>query len=130
LRGHTVVLEFFAIWCPHCQHEAPILNRLTARYGPRGLRVLSILASPYGNAYETTGVTWLADRSDIAWFAKTFHVGHPILIDPHFAVVNRYGVTQYPTIYVLDSKGVIRFVGTGEIRYDAMAAAVQSTGMR
>lgn len=122
LHGHTVILEFFAIWCSHCQREAPILNRLQMRYGPRGLRVLSILAHFYGKDYESTGDSRLAARGDIDWFTKTFHVNHPILIDPRFATVNRYGVYSYSTIFVLDSKGVIRFIHTGETSYSTLAA--------
>ena len=55
--------------------------------------------------------------------------GHPILIDPHFAVVNRYGAND-TTLYVLDAKGTIRFIGTGLISYQALATAVKAAGVR
>jgi thiol-disulfide isomerase/thioredoxin len=132
LRGHPVLLEFFAVWCPHCQREAPILNRIDQAFASQGLRSLLILANPYGHNYDVSGGTdrRLANRGDIAWFQQTFKVAHPILIDPTFATVNRYGVNGYPTIYVLDRKGVIRSATSGEVPYQQLAAAVAAASQR
>jgi thiol-disulfide isomerase/thioredoxin len=129
LRGHPVFLEFFAVWCPHCQRMAPLINRLETAYGPKGLQSLAILANPYGKDYDTTGDTRPADRSDIDWFTKTFFVSHPMLIDPNFATVNRYGASSYPTIYTIDSKGIIRYASAGEVSYDQLVSAVQAAGL-
>jgi thiol-disulfide isomerase/thioredoxin len=132
LRGHPVLLEFFAVWCPHCQREAPILNRIDQAFASQGLRSLLILANPYGRNYEVSGGTdrRLANRGDIAWFQQTFNVAHPILIDPTFATVNRYGVNGYPTIYVLGRKGAIRSATSGEVPYQQLAAAVAAASQR
>jgi len=127
LRGHSVLLEFIAVWCPHCQRESVVINRIHARYvsgSGRGLAVLSILANPYGREYEATGNRRLADRGDVAWFQRTFHTREPILIDPTFATVNRYGAGSYPTIYILDGKGVVRYASQGEVSYGTLATAV------
>ncbi len=129
LRGRPVVLEFFAVWRAQDQREAAVLTRLEAQYLPRNLQVLSILANPYGRAYLTTGSKQAAGSSDVSWFTKTFHVGHPILIDPRFAVVNRYGAND-TTLYVLDAKGTIRFIGMGLIPYQTLATAVKAAGVR
>ena len=132
LRGHPVLLEFFAVWCPHCQREAPILNHIDQAFASQGLRSLSILANPYGRNYDLSGGTdrRLATRGDIAWFQQTFKVAHPILIDPTFATVNRYGANGYPTIYVLDRKGLIRSATSGEVPYQQVAAAVAAASQR
>ena len=132
LRGHPVLLEFFAVWCPHCQREAPILNRIDQTFASRGLRSLLILANPYGHNYDVSGGTdrRLATGADIAWFQQTFRVANPILIDPTFATVNRYGVNGYPTIYVLDREGVIRSATSGEVPYQQLAAAVAAASQR
>ena len=132
LRGHPVLLEFFAVWCPHCQREAPILTRIDQAFASQGLRSLLILANPYGHNYDVSGGTdrRLATRADIAWFQQTFRVANPILIDPTFATVNRYGVNGYPTIYLLDRKGVIRSATSGEVPYQQLAAAVAAASQR
>ena len=126
LRGHPVVLEFFAIWCPHCQNEAPILNQVDTTFAPSGEHTLSILASPYGRSYDTSGGIdrSLVNQSDLTWFQNTFKVQHPMLIDPNFGTVNRYGANSYPTIYVVDGNGIIRFAQSGDVPYQDIANAL------
>jgi len=126
LKADQGGLEFFAIWCPHCQNEAPILNQIDAAFAPKGERTVSILASPYGRDYDTSGGTnrRLADRGDLSWFDTTFKVQHTTLIDPSFAVVNRYGANSYPTIYVVDSSSTIRFAQAGDVAYQDLANAL------
>ncbi|MGH2410370.1 MAG: TlpA disulfide reductase family protein, partial [Chloroflexota bacterium] len=126
LKGKTVLLEFFAVWCPHCQRESTVINQLDTNFGPKGLQTLAVLASPYGRNYDTSGGsdTSIVTKSDVRWFEKTFGVQHPTLIDPTFATVNTYNATSYPTLYVVDRKGVIRYANTGEQPYSALAAAI------
>ncbi len=128
LRGRPVLLEFFAVWCPHCQREAPILNQLDKSYAAKGLQSLSILASPYDRTHEATGSTNPVTKDDISWFKSTFSVQHPMLIDPDFAQTNQYGAGSYPTIYVLDKNGVIRYTNgpLGDVPYQTLAKAVDA----
>lgn len=118
-RGHPVVLEFFATWCPVCHGEAPIMAKLTKNYMPRGVQVWSVLANPYGKNYEDSGGSdlRLATRADLAWYARTYNVQHPQLIDPSFATVNRYGISAYPGLYVINGKGVVTFAAAGHQSY-------------
>ena len=104
LRGRPALLEFFAVWCPHCQAEAPILNNIDKAYASKGLQTLSILASPYDRTHEATGSTNPVTKDDITWFKNTFNVAHPMLIDPNFSTVNQYGVQGYPTISLVSAE--------------------------
>lgn len=125
-RGHPVLLEFFAVWCPHCQREASTIERLNQQFAAKGVRVWSILANPYGPKYDTSfgADTTPATRSDLTWFARTFHDQTPQLVDPSFHVVNKYGVSGYPGIYVIDKHGVITHASSGEQSYATLAQAL------
>ena len=125
-RGHPVLLEYFAVWCPICQGEAPIMAQLTKHYTPKGVRVWSVLSNPYGRNYESSGRTdlTLAGKSDLSWFAQTFNVQHPQLIDPQFGTVNRYGISGYPGLYVVDPNGKITFVADQHESYSTLATAL------
>ena len=35
MRGHPILLEFFGAWCPACQQEVPLLDKLLATYGSK-----------------------------------------------------------------------------------------------
>jgi hypothetical protein len=59
--------------------------------------------------------------SDLSWFARSFDVRHPQLIDPSFAVVNRYGITGYPGLYIVDRRGVITYAWSGHVGYAKLA---------
>jgi len=125
-RGHPVLLEFFAVWCPICQGEVPIMAQLARTYTPKGVRIWSILANPYGRNYEASSGTdlRLADKADLAWFARRFNVQYPQLIDPTFTVVNQYGINAYPGLYVIDKTGRIIFSSAGHQIYASLAAAL------
>jgi peroxiredoxin len=125
-RGHPVLLEFFAVWCPICQDEAPIMAQLAKTYTPEGVRIWSILANPYGRNYEASNGTdlRLADNSDLIWFAHTFNVHYPQLIDPTFAVVNQYGINAYPGLYIIDKTGRVIFSSAGHHSSASLAGAL------
>jgi len=42
LRGHVVVLNYWATWCPPCRKEMPDLSRLADAYRDKGVIVLTI----------------------------------------------------------------------------------------
>jgi thiol-disulfide isomerase/thioredoxin len=127
-KGKPVLVEFFAVWCPHCQHVAPIIDQLNATYKSKGLQVLAVLANPYGRNYDLSGGTdtRLADKGDIQWYTQQFKPSYPLLIDPNFTVVNEVGANSYPTIYTLDKSLKVHSVTQGEVPYSQLAGAINS----
>jgi thiol-disulfide isomerase/thioredoxin len=125
-RGKPVLVEFFAVWCPHCQHMAPVIDQLNATYKSKGLQVLAVLANPYGKNYDLSGGTdlTLATKSDIAWYTVHFNPTYPLLIDRTFKVVNEVGANSYPTIYILDKSGKVRSATQGEVPYSQLAGVI------
>src|SRR5580658_7697290 len=67
LRGRAVLLDFWATWCGPCQKEAPIVERISHRYGDQGLSVI--------------GVNTSDEAGSAAPFAKSHHLTYPIAYD-------------------------------------------------
>lgn len=114
-RGHPVLLEFFATWCDHCHHEAPLLENLYSAYHRKGLEMVSVLASSQDHLQQGT-----TSPADVGWFVDTFRVKHPTLYDPNVADSKLgeaaiFGIQGYPTIYLLDKDLIVRYSGSGEI---------------
>jgi peroxiredoxin len=126
-RGSATVIEYFAVWCPVCQGMAPTMASIYHDFSPQGVKQFSILASPYGPNFDTSNQTDLtpATTADVAYFIKHYGVTEPVLVDPSYSYVNKtMGTGGYPTIYVLDAKGIVRYEHAGAVTYATLADAI------
>jgi thiol-disulfide isomerase/thioredoxin len=118
--GKPVLLEIFASWCPHCQRETAVLNKLYETFGSR-VAFISIPGSD-------TGMDGASPEStlDVLEFQKRFNVQYPIgAYDPNLAVAKLYLKGGYPTIAIIDRNGTITYINSGEVSYDELAAALE-----
>ena len=99
LKGHAVVLDFWATWCGPCKAEAPILDRVASRYREKGLVVIGINTSDG----EGEGAAW----------AKAHHLSYPIAFDGDQGAAKAYGVESLPTLVVISKTGKIVARRTG-----------------
>lgn len=107
--GKVVLLDIWATWCPPCKAEVPHLVQLTKKYKSKGLKVV--------------GVAIDEQKSTVASFAKQQHINYTVALDPNAQKVGKsYQVRGIPATYVIDSKGVIRFVHSGFPRDKAEAS--------
>ncbi len=113
LRGKVVWLNFWASWCPPCQHETPILRTLSERYRDRGLEVVGI------SVQETT-------PADIAAYAARYQLPYTIGFDASGHVFHAYKVYALPTQFFIDPQGVIRQVVNGPVDEAGAAALIES----
>lgn len=82
-----------------CRDQAVLANRLYRDLGNQGLGVLVLTGDP---------------RDDVLALVEEESLTCPIGLDPVFFTVKRYGVSVYPTAFILDASGTIRkrLVGT------------------
>ncbi|MCS6803249.1 MAG: TlpA disulfide reductase family protein [Chloroflexota bacterium] len=118
LRGQPVLLEFFATWCPHCQSETAVLRSLQNRYGDR-VHILAVSASPNGMDQRSP-----SSIADIERFQSRFNTNYPHYFDRDLIGARLYGVTSFPTLYLIDRNGVIRYVAEGAAPESILAAEI------
>ncbi len=96
LAGRPLMLIFWNTWCPDCMRELPAVNRLAKKFIPRGLAFLAI----------NTAINDSKRRARAYWMKKEFLF--PSGFDHDFEIGDLFKVRGVPTIFLIDSKGIIR----------------------
>jgi cytochrome c biogenesis protein CcmG, thiol:disulfide interchange protein DsbE len=99
LRGHPVVLNFWASWCGPCKQEAPLLAQAEKEWRKQGVVFLGVDSE---------------DQTDNAKvFEGAYGISYESAFDPSGELADQYGVMGYPETFFLDAKGKIRekFIG-------------------
>jgi len=98
-RGEVVYLTFWASWCVPCRQEMPYLTQLWQRHRESGFQVIGI------NVDE--------DLAAARQFAADHKLPFPLARDENRAISKLYRVPGFPTHYLVDRQGKIRFSGMG-----------------
>ncbi len=93
LRGHPVIVNFWASWCVSCREEAMQMEAFWQRYREKGLIVLGV-------AIQDTPET-------AREFAKAHGKTYPIALDVSGKTSINYGVYGVPESFFIDEKGII-----------------------
>jgi peroxiredoxin len=97
LRGQVVVIDFWATWCPPCRRALTQLAALDAKHSK-----LTVLAVNVDN-----------ERRNAAEFLKRNRIQTAALFDEKKEVIEEYGVSAMPSAFVIDKRGVVRFIHSG-----------------
>jgi peroxiredoxin len=112
--GKLMILNFWATWCQPCVQEVPSLDALQRQLGPKGLVVFGVSVDKDEQAYKQ--------------FLQRFRVSYPTAIDPKQAINTKYGTSQFPESYLIDTNGrvVEKIVGEANWSSEQMIQHVQS----
>ncbi|HUP02785.1 MAG TPA: redoxin family protein [Bryobacteraceae bacterium] len=113
LRGHPVLLFFWAHWCPDCKAMVPFLADLERAYGPKGLALLAP-TKRYGYVAGGEPAGPEAEKRYIDQVRRQYYAGLGDLPAPiSSAAFEAYGASTTPTLVLLDRAGVVRLYHPG-----------------
>jgi peroxiredoxin len=99
LKGKVVIVDFWATWCEPCKKSFPKLQELNVKYKTTGLEIVGISEDD-----EVAGV---------ANFGKNYGAKFPLAWDKDKNVASKWDPKTMPTSFVIDKKGIVRFVHLG-----------------
>jgi peroxiredoxin len=99
MRGKVVLIDFWAQWCEPCKKELPQLDKLAKEYAGKGVVIVAVNIDK--------------QRDNAARMVKQLGVSLPVLLDPAGSVAGTYDLPKMPTSFVVDKKGIIRYVNEG-----------------
>jgi thiol-disulfide isomerase/thioredoxin len=117
LRGKIILLDMWTFGCINCQHVIPSLRAWYEKYGDKGLVVI-------GNHYPEFG--YEADLANLKDALVRLNVAYPVAQDNDGKTWTAYRNQYWPTLYLIDKRGHLRYEHIGEGAYDETEAAIQS----
>ena len=108
-KGKVVLLHFYAFQCHNCVANFNHYNRWHDQLSQRGVSVIGI---------QTPETAAERDVKQVQNAAKDKGFKFPVLIDIKSSNWDAWSNTMWPTVYVIDKKGYIRFWWQGELNWE------------
>jgi len=122
LKGKVVVIDFWAFDCDPCIETMPHIIALHDKYSKDGLVVIGV---------HTPRIDIEHDVSKLRAAVEKMGIPFPVVVDDKEKIFRDYLCDLWPSQFVIDQQGIVRYSHGGVGRYQEMEEAVQkllSTG--
>jgi peptide-methionine (R)-S-oxide reductase len=116
LRGRVVLIDFWTFGCYNCRNTLPSVKSWDARYREEGLTIIGVHTPELDAERKLENV-----RREVA----ALEIRYPVLTDNDYATWNAYKVEAWPTMFLLDKSGRVRWMHVGEGAYDEAEQTIQ-----
>lgn len=120
-KGKTVFLNFWATWCPPCKAEMPDIQKIYETYDTEGDDALVVLgvASP--------NIGGEGSEEEIKAFLEENGYTYPVVMDTTGEVFGAYGISSFPTTFMIDRDGNVYGYVSGMLSEDVMQSIIKQT---
>ena len=116
LRGRAVLVDFWDYTCVNCIRTLPYVQGWHERYGNRGLTVIGV---------HTPEFTFAQYESNVERGIREFGLTYPIVVDSDREIWKAFANRYWPSKYLLDKDGYLRYGHFGEGAYRETEEAIQ-----
>ena len=124
-KGKTVFLNFWATWCPPCKSEMPDIQALYEKYGENegDLIVLGVANPKTEEAPNNQDGT----IEEVAAYLEENGLTFPVVMDTTGELFYWYGISAFPTTFMIDANGNVYGYVSGALTADIMESIVTQT---
>lgn len=121
-KGKVIFLNFWGTWCPPCRAEMPDIQKLYEEYAVQGedAEVVILGAAAPGMGQEGT-------EEEITQFMRENGYTYPVLMDTDWEMFTWYGITSFPTTFMIDREGNIFGYVPGQMTEEIMRSIIDQT---
>jgi thiol-disulfide isomerase/thioredoxin len=106
-KGKPLIIHFWATWCPTCKLEARNIETLSKKY-----EVLSVAVNS-------------GDKAKIQSYMQSRDLSFKVVNDKEGALAKQFHVEAYPTTFIYDASGVLKFTEVGYTSTAGLLARMQ-----
>ena len=116
-KGKVVLIEFWTFECINCIHTLPAMNGFYDKYHDKGLVIMTDHFPEFAAERDVNNVRQaLVDDK----------IKYPVAIDNDGITWNAYEQRYWPTMILVDKRGIMRYRAVGEHDYSRTDAAIQA----
>jgi len=116
LRGRVVLVEFWTFGCINCRNTLPFVKSWHDRYAAKGLTVIGVHSPEFAEERDVNNL-----RREVS----SLGIRYPVVTDNDYQTWNAYKVEAWPTTFLVDKQGRIRWMRVGEGKYDETERLIQ-----
>jgi thiol-disulfide isomerase/thioredoxin len=109
LHGRVVLIEFWTFACYNCRNTLPTVKKWDAQYRDKGLTIIGV---------HTPESDLERNLNDVRREVAELGVKYPVVTDNDYSTWKAYKVEAWPTLFLLDKQGRVRWTHVGEGYYD------------
>lgn len=117
LKGKVVLVEFWTLGCYNCRNVEPYVKQWHQQYAEQGFVVIGVHSPEF--LYER-------EVENVKRYMKEHDIRFAVPIDNDFSTWNRYGNRYWPAMYLIDKRGIIRYIKVGEGGYSVTERQIQT----
>ena len=116
LKGKVVAVDMWTAGCYNCLNVVPWLKTWNEAYRSQGFTIVGVHSPEFAHERSAQYV-----RDAVAKLG----IRYPVVMDNDFKIWNAYRNVYWPTLYLIDKKGLIRYTHVGEGAYEETERVIQ-----
>ena len=109
LRGRVVLIDFWTFACYNCRNTLPSLKKWDAQYRDQGLTIIGV---------HTPELDFERDIDQLRREVAGLGIKYAVVTDQDYSTWKAYRVAAWPTLFLVDKQGRVRWTHVGEGYYE------------